>query len=400
MKLDVRAIAPSIYIEQDRQGSWVNLPKIQKTPTGTVKVEIGNIKVEDARVAILPYDKNPQLVNLSKVNLDANIDNSQKRVKFNGKSQFESNGQLQFQGNSLITNGTTQLVAKGQKLDAAAATRIVKIPEVQIVRGNVDGELSLAIQPQQYLRVNSNLVVNDAKLNVKYVPRSVDNINGAIQITDREVNLNNVAAKYDRVKAIASGSLNYSTGYQINVQTAPSPLTDIFKSIDVKSPFALAGAAVAQLQLRGKLDRPIVTGKFQNSEISQVDRVRVERVDGNFKLADGRINVDAIAQPKLGGKVTAQGEIQLLKTPQTRFKIQGTDLPGDTLAQLYGAKLPSQVKLGNAAVVGAIGGSGGDIQTDLRVNIPQSTYPAIVNLQITPQGKTLVQRRNHSSGWW
>ncbi len=392
LKLDVRAIAPSIYIEQDRQGSWANLPKIQKAPTGKVKVEIGNIKVEDGQIAILPYDKNPQPVNLSKVNLNANIDNSQKRVEFNGKSQFGNNGQLQFQGNSLITNGKTQLVATGQKLDAAAATRIVKIPEVQIVRGNVDGDLNLAIQPQQYLRVNSNLVVNDAKLNVNHVPRSLDNINGAIQITDREVNLNNVAAKYDRVNAIASGSLNYSTGYQINVQTAPSPLTDIFKSIDVRSPFALAGAAVAQLQLRGKLDRPILTGKFQNSQISQVDRVRVERVDGNFKLANGRINVDAIAQPKLGGKIAARGEIQLLKTPQTRFEIRGTDLPGDSLVQLYCAKkLSSQVKFGNASVVGTIGGSGGDIQTNLRINIPQSTYPAIANIQITPQGKTIVQ---------
>ncbi len=391
LKIDVRAIAPSIYIEQDRQGKWVNLPNLKPKPPSGIKTEVGNIKLEDARIAILPYDRNSQPVTVSKANIDAHVDNSQKRVNFNGKAQFENNGSFQLQGNSLIANGETQIALTGQKLDAAAATRIVKIPEVKIVRGNVDGNLNLAILPQKYLHLNSNLFVNDAKLLVNYVPRSLDNINGAIQISDREVNLNNVSAKYDRVNAIASGSLNYSTGYQINVQTAPSPLTNIFKSIDVRSPFALAGDAVAQLQLRGKLDRPILTGKFQNSQISQVDRVRVERVNGNFKLADGRITLDAIAQPKLGGKVITQGEIQLLKTPQTRFEIRGTDLPADTLAQLYGAKLPPQVKLGNASVVGTIGGVGGNIQTNLQVNTPQSTYPTIANLQITPQGKTIVR---------
>ncbi len=390
LKLDVRAIAPSVYIEQNRQGKWLNLPKVQQQPPGAVKIAVGNIKVEDARVAIVPFSNNPQPVNLSKVNVDTNFDNDRQQVNFQGTAQFQSNGQVQFQGNSLIITGETQIVAKGQKLDAAAATRIIKIPEVKIVSGAVDGNLNLAIQPQKYLRINSDLFMHDGKLIVNHVPRSLDNINGKVRITDREINLNNIAAKYDRVNAIASGSLNYSTGYQLNVQTAPSPLADIFKSIDIKSPFPLAGAAVAQLQLTGKLDRPILTGKFHNSQISQVDRVRVDRVDGNFKLANGRITVAAIAQPKLGGKITTQGEIQLLKTPQTRFQITGNDLPGDTLTQLYGAKLPPHVQLGKASVVGTIGGAGGDIYTNLRVNIPQSTYPGIINLQITPQCKAIV----------
>ncbi len=391
LKLDVRAISPNIYIEQNRQGKWVNIPDRQQQSPSAIKVKVGNIKVEDARVEIVSYGQNSQPVNLSKIDLDARVDDSQKRVDFNGKSQFQANGQVQFQGNSLITTGETQLAVKGQKLDAVAATQIVKIPSVKIERGTVDGDLNLAILPQQYLRINSNLFVNDGKLAIDYVPRSLDRINGAIQVSDREVKLNNIAAKYDRVNAIADGTLNFNTGYLINVKTAPSQLIDIFKSIDVRSPFALAGAAVAQLQLTGKLDRPILTGKFQNSQISQVDRVQVERLDGKFKLADGRIDVEAIAQPKLGGKITTQGEIKLLKTPQTRFAIQGSDLPGDPLTQLYGAKLPPSIKLGNTSVTGTIGGAGGDIYTNLRVNAPQSTYPAIANLQITPQGKTLVR---------
>jgi translocation and assembly module TamB len=391
VKLDIRAIAPSIYIEQNRGGNWVDLPKIEQKPSGEIKVEVGSINVEDGRITILPYRKNPQPIELSKVNLDAQIDNSQQRVNFNGNTQFQTNGRLEFQGNSSIATGETQLTAKGQKLDAAAATQIIKIPEVEIVRGTVDGDASVAIQPQKSLRVNSNLFVNNGKLTINNVPRSLENVTGAVRVTEREVNLNNVAAKYDRVNTIANGTLNYSTGYQLDFKTAPSPLTDIFKSIDVRSPFILGGAAVSQLQLTGKLDRPILTGKFQNSQISQVDRVRIERVDGNFKLADGRIRVDAIVQPKLGGKITTTGEIKLLKIPQTRFAIAGNDLPGDALTQLYGAKLPPEIKLGKTSVAGTIGGTGGDIYTNLRVSAPESNYPTIADLQITPQGKTIVR---------
>lgn len=391
LKLDIRAIAPLIYVSENQEGSWVTIPDRQQTPPGAIKIEVGNIQVDDGRVVVVPYGKNARSVDVSKVNLDAQVDDSQHQVDFKGIGQFEGNGHFQVRGTSLITNGTTQIAVKGQKVDAAAATRIFKIPQVEIARGTVDGELNLAIQPQKYLRINSKLFANNGKIIINNVPRSLDNINGQFQVSEREVNFNHVATKYDRVAGIVSGSINYHTGYQLTAQTAPIALSDIFKSLDLKSPFSLAGAAVGDLQLTGKLDRPILAGKFHNSQPSQVDRVRVDRVDGTFRLADGRIKLDATAQPTLGGKIATQGEIQLLKTPQTSFQVRGEDLPADALSLLYGAKLPPQVKLGTAGVVGTIGGAGANIYTNLRVDTPQATYPAITDLQITPLGKILVR---------
>jgi translocation and assembly module TamB len=390
-KFDVRLIAPSIYIAQNVRGNWANIPTQKKAQFSPVKIEVGTIKIEDAKIVIVPYSQKPQPVIVSQFNLQADVNDAQERVTFNAGAQFGKRGQIQLQGNSLIANGETQLAVKGQKLDAAAATRIVKIPEVKIDRGTVDGELNLAILPEQYLRINSNLLVNNGKLTINNVPRSLDAINGSIQVSERDVKFNNVSTKYDRVAGIVNGDLNYYTGYHLRAKTAAITLPDLVKSIDVKSPFSLAGAAVAQLQLTGKLDRPILAGKFNNSQLSQVDRVQVDRVNGKFRLADGRIKLDAIAQPKLGGKVSTQGEIQLLKTPQTRFEIQADNLPGDTLSRLYGAKLPAQMQVGATSVRGTISGAGADIYTNLRVVSPQATYPVSAELQITPQGKTLVR---------
>jgi translocation and assembly module TamB len=391
LKLDMRLVSPSISLSQSPQGKWLNIPKQDQSASPPIKIEVGTIRIENARVVIAPYSQIPQPITISKINLQANVDDAQKRVRFDGGAQFGESGQIQVQGNSLIANGETQLAVKGQKLDAAAATRIVKIPEVTIAHGTVDGDLNLAIQPQKYLRINSNLLVNNGKLVINNVPRSLDEINGLIQVSERAVKFNNVTTKYDRVAGVVNGDLNYYTGYQLSAKTAPIALPDVFKSIDVQSPFSLAGAAVAKLQLTGKLDRPILAGQFNNSQLSQVDRVQIDRVNGNFKLADGRIKLAATAQPKSGGKVTTQGEIQLLKTPQTRFQVQGERLAGDALIRLYGAKLPSQVTIGDTSVRGTIGGTGADIYTNLRVDAPQGTYPVTTDLQITPQGNAIVR---------
>jgi translocation and assembly module TamB len=249
----------------------------------------------------------------------------------------------------------------------------------------------LELEPQKKLLISSRLLVRNGKLTINNVPRSLDEINGFINVSERAVKFNGVSTKYDRVAGVVSGDLNYTTGYQLSAQTAAITLPDLLKSIDIKSPFPLAGAAVAQLQLTGKLDRPILSGKFNNTQLSQVDRVQIDRVSGNFKLADGRININATAQPKLGGTVTTQGQIQLLKTPQTRFEFQGERLAGDALSRLYGAKLPAQFKIGETTARGTIEGTGAAIYTNVKVTSPQATYPVTTELQITPQGTTIVR---------
>jgi translocation and assembly module TamB len=391
LKLDVKLVSPSINLAQNNQGNWINIPVQDKTPPSLIKVEVGTVKIEDARVVVVPYSKNSQPINITKINLQADVDDNQVRVDFNGGAQFAESGQVQIQGNSLIATGATQLAVQGQKLDAAAATRIVKIPEVEIVKGTVDGNLNLAMQFQKYLRINSKLLVRDGKLVINNVPRSLDQINGPIEVSEQAVKFNNVTTKYDRVTGVVNGDLNYTTGYKLKAQLDPIALTDITKSIDIVSPFPLAGAAIGKLQLDGKLDRPILAGTFNNSQISQVDRVEIDQVNGSFRLADSRITLNATAQPKLGGKISTQGEIDLLKIPQTRFQVQASQIPGDALSRLYGAKLPAQVKMGDAVVTGTIGGTGADIYTNLRVNAPQATYPVSTDLQITPQGKTIIR---------
>lgn len=391
LKLNIRVVEPNIYVAQTASGSWGKIPPQDKAPEGVVKVKVGTIKIEDGAVTAVPYSSTPQPVLMSKIDIRANINDAQTEVDYQASAQFGANGKVKIEGKSLVANGQTQLAVSGEKLDVAAATRIVKIPAVRIDRGTVDGNLTLAIQPQKSLRIASNLVVHDGKVTIDNVPQSLDAINGKIQVSEHDVKFDNVATKYDRVAGVVNGSLDFEKGYQLKGEIIPVGLPDLVQSIGVVSPFALAGAVSGDLELTGKLDTPILAGKFANTQVSQVDRVEIDRVNGNFKLADNRIKLSAILEPKLGGKVTTNGEIQLLKTPVVSFQFQGDNLPGDSLSRLYGAKLPSQIQIGTTQVLGTIKGAAGGIYTNIQASAPQATYPVNTELEIDPQGNTLIR---------
>ncbi len=391
LKLNIRVVEPNIHLAQNAAGSWGKIPPQDKAPEGVVKVKVGTIKIDDGTVTVVPYSNIPQPVWMSKIDIRADINDAQTEVDYQANAQFGKDGKVKIEGKSLVANGQTQLAISGEKLDVAAATRIVKIPAVKIDRGTIDGNLTLAIQPQKSLRIASNLVVHDGKVTIDNVPQSLDAINGKIQVSEHDVKFDNVSTKYDRVAGVVNGSLDFEQGYQLKGEIIPVGLPDLVKSIGVVSPFALAGEVSGDLQLTGKLDKPILAGKFANTKVSQVDRVEIDRVNGNFRLADGRIKLQAILQPKLGGKVTTQGEIQLLKTPVVSFGFQGDNLPGDSLSRLYGAKLPPQIAIGNTQVRGTIKGAAERIYTNIQASAPQATYPVNTELEIDPQGNTLIR---------
>jgi translocation and assembly module TamB len=121
LKLDVRVVAPRISLAQNVRGEWLTIPPQEKQSPPPVKLEVGTVKIENAVVTILPYSDNPQPVAIDKINLQADVNDAQDRVKYDGSAQLGS-GQVSIGGNSLIATGASQLAVKGQSVDAAAAT--------------------------------------------------------------------------------------------------------------------------------------------------------------------------------------------------------------------------------------------------------------------------------------
>lgn len=386
LKLNIKLIEPNLYIDRDTKGNWVNIPPQEPTPPGAIKTEIGTIEIAKARATLVPDSQNPQATIVRDINAIAEVDDPQQQVSFDGMAQVGEGGRLQIKGNSLIINGQTKLVINGKKLKAVDVSNLIQIPAVKIDRGSVDGNLELQVNPQQNLRLLGNVLVNNAQIAIDNVPRSFDRTNGWLQVSDRDVKFSNVTTNYGKVAGLVNGTIDFNKGYQLTAKTARTQLPDLLKTLDIVAPVPISGEAAAEVKLTGKLDRPILAGKYVNTQLTQIDRVQFNQINGDFTLADGRIKLNTNAEPRLGGEIQSYGEIKLLKNPQLRFQFQGKNLPADSYTQLYGTQLPPEITIGNTTLLGTAIGTGNNLQTNIHVKVPQATYPAVADINIDNRG--------------
>jgi translocation and assembly module TamB len=391
LKLDITLVEPNLYIDRDEKGNWVNIPPQETQPEGLIKTKIGNIKIEGGKATIVPDRRQPQVVTtVTDINTLIEVDSLQERVNLDGSALMGKEGRLQVQGEGTISRGAMKLAMQGKKLSAPDLSSLVQIPAVKIPQGVVDGSLEVEIQPEQNLRLLGNLFVSNAQIVIDHVPRTFDRTNGWVQVSDRDVKLTNVSTNYGTIGGLVNGVIDFNRGYQLGAKTNRTLLPSLLKTLNITAPVPIAGEAQGEVKLTGKLDRPILKGKYTSTQVTQIDRVQFNEVQGDFTLADGRIQVQTTAVPRLGGTIQSRGEIKLLKVPQLNFQVAGKDLPGDTFTRLYGGKLPEEIAIGNTSLTGTIAGMGDNFQTNIRLLAPQATYPALVNLKIAPTGKIHV----------
>jgi translocation and assembly module TamB len=391
LKLKIKVVKPTLYIDQDPKGNWVNLPTPETIPEGIITTKVAQIEIVQGKLTLLPHSKKPQATTVGDINALVEVDDRQERVTWDSSAPLNPGGKLQIKGEGLISQGAFKVAIQGQKLPAVDLSNLLQIPTVSISQGAVDGNIEIEVKPKQNPRLLGNIFVSNARIAIEQVPRPFDRTTGWLQVSDRDVKFSNVATSYGQIAGLVNGAIDFNQGYRLVAKTARTSLPALFKTIDVITPVPIGGEAVGEVKLTGKLDRPILTGKYTNTQITQIDRVKFDRLQGDFILADGRIRVQTTATPQLGGTIHSRGEIQISNLPQLNFQIQGSNLAGDDFTRLYGAKLPPDIAIGNTSVAGTVTGVGSNLQTNLRLQAPQATYPAVANLQIDPQGKVRIR---------
>jgi translocation and assembly module TamB len=392
LKLEIKAVSPTIQLERGNNGSWLTMPKINAGPPGAIKIEVSRVEVENGRVVLFTNRQTRQSVAINNINTSIDLTNNQQQLRIAAVGEIEGGGKLQVKGESAIDIGRTKVVIRGQKLVAAKVSDILNIPAVNVDRGLVDGNFDIAIEPKKPLYLMGNVILKDARMKITNVPRTFDRVNGYLQVTDKQVKFNNVTTNYDRIAGLINGAIDFQTGYRLNAKTSITQIPDLLATIDVKSPLPIQGNAIGELDLSGKLTAPILTGRFVNSKTVKLDRLTTDRVSGNFTLANGNIAIAAQANLQLGGTVSAQGNVSLAVGNKVRFRIVGKDLPGDNLSQLYNASLPNKLAIGKIAIDGTATGEGGRVSSDLNITAPQATYPTTASINISPDRTIKIKR--------
>jgi translocation and assembly module TamB len=399
IKPTITLVEPELYLEQAASGDWLRLklPPSEPNKPGDFRTEIQALRIQKARGTVIPYQANGLRQPIQFQNTDFNAsfnhrDRTLQLINFDGKSQIGKDANLALRGSNSPINQTTNLEVAGQSLNAKQVNDFVKIPAVDFRSGLVGGNLSLNIQPNKPLEVQGKIHIDRATVQVTQVPQLFTNTSGDLQISSQDVKFNNVSTLYGQVPGQVTGSIDFVKGYNLQAKTAIFPVTKLLETLQIKSPVFVAAQLQSDLTLTGKLREPILAGKAKAIGATQIDRLTINQLQGDFALADGNLQLNQIsAIPTSGGTVTGNGQIALkeLATPTVNFNLQGNKLLADVLTQPY-QKLP--IALGVVNGIAQITGPVDQIKTIVQVQAPQATYPLNAQIGIAADGAITVDR--------
>lgn len=395
--LDATLLQPDIYLQQDTKGRWINTTIKQGDSTGLLKTELKFIRVRQGHLLLLPYSKtvnSKQPIAISQLNVDAQFVDNNQRVSFNVTGTPVDGGSLKINGNYLIPTQQIAAAASGQNIPLANLSRLINLPGVNLLAGSADGSVDLRFTLGKTPLVSGNAQMKQATVQISQLPKLLTNTTGDLALKDNTIELQNVSSVYGQIPAQATGIITPQS-LDVQAKTVAVPLSNILNTLDLKLPVAASGVAAANLKITGPLNNPVVSGSAATTAPALVDKLKIQTAQANFTLVGKKVSItDVQAIPEVGGEINATGTVNLGAKGGVVFDFQGSNLPGNALALIYGVTVTPHITIGNLNLKGQILGPTGTLETVAQFSAPNATYPGSGEIDISPGGN--VSLRNAS----
>lgn len=404
-------INPKSYLEQDGQGLWVNT-KINPPPEGgPIKLELTQLRLQNATVELLPQAKPKQsrhLVKMQGISGFINIQDKARRFSYflrgDATSQGKTQGKFRLRGESqrIIPTQITGLKGKAKidvlsKLTLEAenfplieADRLIRLP-IDVQSGQVDSQLDITLNPDLTYALKGQAKLQQVNLKSPEVPYPLRSVNGDVDLIDQSVILKAVKLKFDQIPVIATGKVDPKTGFDLTAVIPKLEIPTFFKTFKVKPPVPIVGTVAATVKMTGPTTAPQLAGTVRNLQPVIVDKLAIAQASGNFQLdaKSGRMQLtNLLAQPQVGGRLTGQGRMTVLGNQTVNLALNAVDMPADAIAQVYTGKVPP-IKLGNVSSIMNVNGRVDALVTRANWQAPQAQYPAQGDLVITQNGRNI-----------
>ncbi|MBD2435626.1 translocation/assembly module TamB domain-containing protein [Nostoc sp. FACHB-110] len=399
LPLNVIIVQPNVYIQQDKEGRWINAQVKAQEGQGFVKTQLQSLGIVDANVELLPAPAptKPQgsviIDNLKGV---ARLSSDNQRISYNINGQLTRGGAVTISGETQTKAQTTNLKLQAQSLVASDVSRLIQLPIV-LQAGRVDADLAVQIPPQASdIAITGTAVANQVTAQIQNVPQKFSNSNGRLTFQGQAIALNNLTTNFGQVPLIANGTVNTQTGFDLSAQVKSATAKNLLDTFRVKSPVFASGAVQANIKVQGSLQQPVLSGTASNTTPIQVDRVQFQAVNTDFRLNVAKTGTQVTVSnlrlvPVAGGQIIGSGQATL--GGQVKFNVVTEGVSGDILARTYGVTPP--INIGNIAAKADITGSLGKALA-LNIASVQVRPPAggqIVGsgqVQLAPQGNVLL----------
>ncbi|MTJ46469.1 translocation/assembly module TamB domain-containing protein [Dolichospermum sp. UHCC 0259] len=383
LRLDVTLINPDVYVEQDRQGRWLTTTIAPPTKAGLIKTDLDKLRFRDANLVLVPKVREgakislPVPVGFSGINGTAKLFLKNRLIKLDLAGKAVSGGDITIVGD-LIPQKTLagDFRIKAENFLAADITRIVTLP-LTLQAGKVNGDLRIKVIPKQKTLLYGNAAVEGVTVQIPKLPELLNNSQGNLSFDGLLIKLDNIVTNYGKIPLTASGTIDQQAGFNLKGRVNAVSLANAQTTLKVKLPFPVSGIAQADLQLMGAIAKPVLSGNVRTLKTAQIDKVDFGEVSSKFELISSQSLLkitDIQGKTSYGGEVKGGGIIKLGKVSELNLQLQGENIPGDAIAQVYDIKTGFPIGLMTATA--ELKGVADNVQTVVKWQAPQAKYPA------------------------
>ncbi|MEH1938615.1 MAG: translocation/assembly module TamB domain-containing protein [Nostoc sp.] len=406
--LNVTLVQPSVYIQQDKDGRWVTAQVKAGEKQGFIQTDLETLQIQDGNVELMPFaapTKPKGSVILAQVGGIARFSDQNQRIGYDINAQLTKGGAVKIVGETQLKAQQTSLQLQAQNLQVSEVSRLIQLP-IALQAGYLNADLGVQIPPKlSEIAITGTATANQVTAKIQNIPQPISNFNGRFIFQGQTVALDNLSTNFGKVPILANGTINTQTGFNVSAQIKPVSAKNILETLNVNSSVPASGEIQANIQVRGPLGQPVLSGTVSNTKPIQVDRVQFKTVNTDFRL-----NVSKTASqlavsnlkivPAAGGQITGGGQANLGTKDKVIFNAQVDGVSGDILARSYGVTLP--IAVGNVSAKAQISGSLSKQPLKLDITSVQVTPPAggqitaSGQIQLAPQGEVGVdiQARN------
>ncbi len=400
LALDITLVAPDIYLEQNREGGWLEttLHPGDDEP-GPIKIEVDAIRFESGFLVLVPSPQlraeienletvpPPRPLAIENVQGAANFLDEQTRVSY----QVRANPRYEIEGDrgpnpELVVSGETQLKTTETKLriqgnNLYAPEVIPLIPNLPLVayQGRLNANLTIHLSNEELFGWQGVASFWDINAQLVGLPQNITQARGLLRFSELKVGFENASAVYGTIPATAQGVIDTQGEgeYNLGLKILPVSTEDFIKSLQLEVPLEITGELAGELQLTGRLEAPIVEAAVANTQPIFVDQLQLGLLEANVTIAVEQSTLTLnrfIAQPIAGGEITGRGVIPLEPMQAIALQFEARNIPADAIAQPY-LESPLPIRLGVANATAKITGSAESPTTLIEWALPQATYP-------------------------
>jgi translocation and assembly module TamB len=374
--LDITLINPTIYLEQDREGTWLATQIKQKQKKGLIQVELNKIEFEKGTLFLAsqfqrpqpetdtkpaetpkqpPEDFQPKSVALQRVKGSASFHDNNDRIQFDVTGFPEQEGRLRVQGEVAVPQKEVRLQVSAQNILLAEINPVLQQAPMDFNAGKVNGSVRVAatfqsddiadtlpslnpLEPlppklqnppeKQLPQLEGNVKVEGLDLQIDRVPQPLLKVNGRIRFAQSAMLFEDTKGSYGLLPVeVKKGIIDLARGYELPIQVLPADTEKYLETLQLETPIDIAGEAEAIVKVVGPIDTPVLIGKANTTATTTIDRIPFSEASGQFALAaaEGEMVIEKIqAKPEAGGEIQGIVQIKLPTAEDKGGKTEGS----------------------------------------------------------------------------